>query len=169
MMMLRIAAIALPLLDAPLAAQDAPDDHQARLWVQLRMAENAFQSLDMKADVMLATQVEPHGLTVRVRTTAGTLECYNDFTLYPEGRAELGCVGVYPSHPPLSAVSGVTAEAEARSMPELEAEVGRLALLFAPAVGFRCEEVPREEVRALSHSGELRVFGCKLREPPSLL
>ena len=145
-MTLRTTAAALALLAAPLAAQDAPENGGAALWVHLRISQFAgvpgaeFQ--EMKADVSIGTEVEAFDLTLRIRTGAGTLECSNEFTLYPQEPSEVDCIGVRPA-PPLASVSQVTAE------------VWTERRLFARPTGFRCREAPRQRAT--------RIFACNPR------
>ena len=144
------AALALLAIVSPVAAQEAPENSRAALWVHLRISQFAgapgaeFQ--EMKADVSIGTEVEAFDLTLRIRTGAGTLECFNEYTLYPQEPSEVDCIGVTPA-PPLASVSQVTAE--------VWTERG----LFVRPTGFRCQEAPRQRAT--------RIFACNPRMSPT--
>ena len=153
------SAALLAVTAPPLAGQDG----DGTFAVQLQMRDSGLGILDMKADVGISTRVEPFGLTVRVRTSEGTLECFNEFTIYSGEWAEIDCHGVYPP-PPLEAVSGVTAEVDPSSLPELE--LPPLSRLFAPSLGFLCAEATREDRWARLGRVPPHLYICTARGSP---
>ena len=138
---MRAALALLAFAAVPVAAQEG-----GGLPVALALGQDGT----MKANVVVPPlRVDPGGLTIRVRTRQGTLECVNDFTIFPvdldnlddagvEDLWEIDCLGADPS-PPLDAVLGVTAEMVTSLIDH--PEITLLMRLRSPSsVGLRCVE-----------------------------
>ena len=138
-----VSILLASLMSFPLAAQE----QRAELWLQARIGSQ-FGLRALVVSAQATNKADPYAMSVRVRTSGGTIECLNEHTVWPAEDAsdvsDLTCLNM-GDVPPLSSVQGATAEVET-------------GLLFASR-SYRCTETQRTET--------VITFACNSRREES--